>query len=269
MEEKDKTLLIERIKEQSQYVKSFSQNIINDLIEVYSVDFTKIKYSKTIKDPKKIALDFYKYYNHKYYEIILDGLRSGKIIISEKNNGSYTDPIDKKSYIKLMNNDGDIFLLVHEFAHYIDLNSNPLIIPSEYNCFCEVYSFYYEKLFSKFLNSKKYHEVIKARENNRIFSEMKMVKAIKYEQFYEKKFKENGTLSFTEVDKDAIEYLIKYKEENNLINTFLRYPIGNILSEYLINNMEINDDYDIFNKCLSFDYSSFKSVAKNLIKKCM
>ena len=57
-----------------------------------------------------------------------------------------------------------MYMLVHEFAHYIDRSLTPNIIPDKYNFLCETFSFYMERQLENYLLKQKefYDEFIKA-----------------------------------------------------------------------------------------------------------
>ena len=63
------------------------------------------------------------------------------IIISDELD-SFVNTNNGKTYIKLMRNDGDVIILVHEFAHYIDRMLNPHIVPDKYWFLRETFAFY-------------------------------------------------------------------------------------------------------------------------------
>lgn len=160
----------------------------------------KKNYTKLIKDPLNIVLEFYRNYNDKYYQMIIDGIENGKIIINENNIKSFVNTKNNNSFIKLVGNDSDIFMLVHEFAHYIDGNLKPNIIPNQYHFLCEVFSFYIEKKLEIWLDNKMFHELIDTRRNNRIYFETKMLKSIEYELFCEKLYNRTGQIKKEDLD---------------------------------------------------------------------
>lgn len=124
MEKIDIKNFIEQIKLESTYRKFLEKDIMYQLIDIFNIEITKIDYLVTIKNPLKLALQFYKEYNIEYYNMILEGFKNKRIIFQNKEK-SFTDTQNNKAYIKLQGNDGDVFILVHELAHYIDRNSNP------------------------------------------------------------------------------------------------------------------------------------------------
>ena len=119
--------------------------------------------------------------------MILEGFKNKRIIFQNKEN-SFTDTQNNKAYIKLQGNDGDVFILVHELAHYIDRNSNPHIVPDEYWFLSETFAFYVEKKLENWLISDKYNKLIYTIINNRKYFEKRMLIAIKYELYYEDLF---------------------------------------------------------------------------------
>lgn len=57
--------------------------------------------------------------------MVLDAINNGRIIISAATEKSFVNTESNNAFIKLSGNDSDLFILVHEFAHYIDRNLNP------------------------------------------------------------------------------------------------------------------------------------------------
>ena len=166
MEKIDIKNFIEQIKLESTYRKFLEKDIIYQLIDIFNIEITKIDYLVTIKNPLKLAVQFYKEYNIEYYNMILEGFKNKRIIFQNKEK-SFTDTQNNKAYIKLQGNDGDVFILVHELAHYIDRNSNPHIVPDEYCFLSETFAFYMEKRLEKWLNDNEYNKLIYTRINNR------------------------------------------------------------------------------------------------------
>lgn len=119
--------------------------IFDTLFEMFNKKYMKVEYSSVISNTLNMSLEFYKYYNIQYYEKIIKAIKNKHIIIGKNLDKSYVDTNDGKTYILLAGNDSDIFILVHEFAHFIDRTSNHHIIPDEYWFLSEVFSFYIEK----------------------------------------------------------------------------------------------------------------------------
>ena len=156
-----------KVEMESTYDKLLSRKAIDTLIDYFDVDVEEIHYSKTIFSPKELALSFYQVYFPEYYEIILDGILTGKILISNSVKQSVTYLDTGEAQIKTFNTDKDVFEIVHEFAHYIDLHLYPHLV-GEYILFSEVVSFYFEKCFEK-IYQKYYLYLIHIRRNNRLF----------------------------------------------------------------------------------------------------
>lgn len=66
MEKIDIKNFIEQIKLESTYRKFLEKDIIYQLIDIFNIEITKIDYLVTIKNPLKLALQFYKEYNIEY-----------------------------------------------------------------------------------------------------------------------------------------------------------------------------------------------------------
>ena len=74
---------IERVKVESNIHKFIQEDLIYKLITNFRKNYVKMNYPKKINNPLDIVLKFYKNYNKEYYEIILDGINSSRIIISK------------------------------------------------------------------------------------------------------------------------------------------------------------------------------------------
>lgn len=245
---------VERVKFESTLHKVLKEDIIYNVIDFFKNDYDKKQYPKNIENPLEIVLQFYKYYNKQYYDMILDAINSNKIIISDNIKKPVVSTKNNKAFIKLTGNDSDLFMLVHEFAHFIDINCKPTIIPYEYNFLGEVFSFYMEKQLETWLNDKEYNELIKARRNNRMYFESIMLNAIEYELSLENLYKETGQIDIYSLDDTKIKSIMRYNYDLNigLVNYLLRYPLANILSEYLmLNNKIVKNDHDIYKVCLN------------------
>lgn len=261
---------IEKIKIESTYRKFIKYDIIEKLINLFNVNYEKKVYPKKIDNPLEIALQFYKYYNKEYYDIIHEELQNKKIIIIKDKGKSSTDLNNNTTLIHLYGNDGDLFIIAHELAHFIDRNSKPIIIPNQYCFLGEVFSFYIEKKLEHWLNYEEYKELISARQNNRIYFESQMLKAIEIELYYENLYKQKGKLEIEDIDIEKIKFIKGYNDITNFVNYLLRYPLANILSDYLIYNTQIKNDYELVEKCININlyellkkYSLNKTLKKN------
>lgn len=245
---------IELVKESSTYSKCVQIDVIKEIISIFDFPCEKRQYPKEITNCLEIALQFYQEYNYEYYKILINGINSKKIVISGDVNKPYMDVREKKAYIKLYGNDGDLYILVHEFAHFIDRCSNPTIVPDQYNFLCEVFSFYIEKQLEKYLQRQngKYDELISVRSNNRIFFESEMTKNIESQLYYERLYKINGKIDKEEVDVNKARELLNYNF-TDVVNYLLRYPLGNILSDYIINYDLFDKDCNICEICFKID----------------
>ena len=159
---------IEKVQVESSYKKILKLDIIEQMISIFKGNYQKSAYPNQISNCLELALQFYKNYNYKFYKMIVYGIENKKIIISREILKPYTDTDKGMAYIRMYGNDGDLFLLVHEFAHYIDRNSEPKIISSNLDCLSEVFSFFMEKQLELWLPKDKYDGLIFARRNNRI-----------------------------------------------------------------------------------------------------
>ena len=243
---------IERVTLESTFHKFLKEDIIYQIIDYFKQDNPKKEYSKKIENPLKIALQFYKHYNIQYYQMILDGIRSGKILIDDTTNQSYVETGNNRAFIHPFKNDFDLFMFVHEFAHFIDRNLNPTIIPNAYDFLCEVFAFYMEKQLELWLDEKVFHDLIQTRRQNRMYFEASMTRAIEYELYCETLYKKLGYLKVTDLDYAKIKSIMQYDYDLHvrLINYLLRYPLANILSDYLIHHQLVKKDTDICEQCL-------------------
>lgn len=262
MKERQIKAFIEKAKIESTYRKFVNIDIIKEIINIFNNHYEKKNYPSTIDNPVELALQFYKDYNEKYYHMIMGGIENKKIIISKDKPKSFTDTKNNTTFIRLYKNDSDLFILVHEFAHFIDRNSKPQIVPNDYWFLGEVFSFYMEKKLESWLDNKKYKDLISIRINNRIYFEIKMVKAIEYELYYENLYKEKGNLEESDLDIEKVKYIMRY-DVSNLINYLLTYPLANILSSHLINNGLMKDDNALVEQCMEVDlYTILKDYSK-------
>lgn len=184
--------------------------------------------------------------------MILKGFKNKRIIFQNKEK-SFTDTQNNKAYIKLQGNDGDVFILVHELAHYIDRNSNPHIVPDEYCFLSETFAFYMEKRLEKWLDGDNYKELIYTRINNRRYFEKRMLRAIKYELYYEELFTKRGNICDSDINLKEMKYIKRFDVSSNIVNYLLRYPLANILSDYLTNNFLLQNDSELVKTCLNIN----------------
>lgn len=244
---------IEQIKLESTYRKFLKNEIIYQLINIFNAVFEKQSYSNKIENPLERVLQFYKEYNVQYYNTIIEGIESKAIVICQDNVKSFTNTEDNTTYIRLYGNDGDLFIIVHELAHFIDRNSNPPIIPDEHWFLSETFAFYIEKKLEIWLENEKYKDLISTRKNNRMYFENKMLKAIENELYYESLYRKKGTIEECDIDIKKIKSIMQYDVSSNIVNYLLQYPIANILSDCLINNHLIKDDNELAEKCINMD----------------
>ena len=255
---------IEKVQVESSYKKFLKLDIIEQMINIFKGNYQKSAYPNQISNCLELALQFYKNYNYKFYKMIVYGIENKKIIISRDVFKPYTDTDNGMTYIRMYGNDGDLFLLVHEFAHYIDRNSEPKIISSNLDCLSEVFSFFIEKQLELWLPKDKYDDLIFARRNNRIYFESNILKAVEYELYYEKLFYKNGKIEEDEIDIEKIRCIMKYANRD-LINYLMRYPLANVLSDYLVNIKFNIDKEDLCEKCLQTDlYSVLHGWSNNI-----
>ncbi len=257
---------IEKIKIESTYKKFLKIDIIYQLIDIFKSNYDKVNYPNNIKNPLKIALQFYKDFNEQYYKMIIDGIKNEKILIAKNNSKSYVNTKNNSTYIKPCEDDSDLFIIVHELAHFIDRNSNPHIIPNEYWFLSETFAFYIEKKLEAWLNFEKYKDLILIRRNNRLYYEKRMLIAIEAELYYEDLYKKNGIINESEIDFEKIN-LVKNFKEPNFVNYLLQFPLANIISSYLIQQNICINDSEFTNMCLKIDlYETLREYVNKPIK---
>lgn len=263
MQSKKVQSFIEKVKLESTYKKFLEHDLIYLLITLFDGNCTKQSYSKKVINPLEIALQFYKSYNIDYYNKIKEGIENKKIMIDENINKSYSDTKENKSFIKLLGNDSDLYTLVHEFAHFIDRNTKPMIIPNKYWFLSETFAFYMEKQLEIWLVDTKYQDLISTRKNNRLYFENRMLKAIGNELYYERLYQEKGVIEEQYIDIEKINSITEQNIPFNIVNYLLQYPIANVLSSYLIDNNLVDNNNDFVSICLKTDlYKVLKQYTK-------
>lgn len=105
--------------------------MIQKLLSLKNEKLEKQEYPKTIIDPLSLALEFYKEQSDDNYKRIIEGIQSEQITLLEKGK-SYIDTKSGNTYILLNHEDSDVFCLAHEFAHFIDRNHKPAIVPDSH-----------------------------------------------------------------------------------------------------------------------------------------
>lgn len=110
-----------------------------------------------------------------------------------------------------------------------------------------------EKRFEKWLDGDNYKELIYTRINNRRYFEKRMLRAIKYELYYEELFNKNGNICDSDIDLKEMKYINRFDVSSNIVNYLLRYPLANILSDYLTNNFLLQNDSELVKTCLNIN----------------
>ena len=232
--------LEELIEREAQYTLVLSLNEITQLKKGFSFSIDHPHYPKNSLDSFAIVSTFFKKNYPKYYDMIQDGIEKGSIRISHDiatMKKSCFDFITMTSYILLQENDGDLFLLVHELGHFIDVNLSPTLVPYEKNYLCETIAFYMEKKLQSYLLSldKRYQDLIDMRILARLYFEKRFLKRIDHLLFYINLYQKHGFIPNEYYDEKKIQPLLT-KNYDHLIDYYLRYPLGNLYSTYLINH---------------------------------
>lgn len=223
----------ENVKVQSGYPKWCTNEVINELIEYFDVDIEPMYYGDTIKESSlDLVLNFYSKHYKKYYPLIIKGLENGTIQIGDDVDKTVCT-LDGVLTIKNYPSDEFLYCLIHELAHYIDCNTKRRIISIDWDIFGEVPPFVIEKKFET-LYEDSYHDIIEKRKNNRLYYEVEALKAIKIMLRYEEYYKKHGSIDDI-IDINEIKAVMQYNGKNT-VNLLLRYPIANLLTEYMILN---------------------------------
>lgn len=230
------------------------KEFILELIDKFNIPIKNFSYPNNNLNSLSISLNFYRNFNLDYYNIIKQGIERKKVIISETFN-SYVNTKNDKAYIRLNGNDGDIIMLTHELAHYIDRTIDHHIVPDKYWFLGETFAFYMERELEKSLG-KKYTYLFDIRKNNRLYMEKELLQIVKLVLYYESEYLKNGKLELTEKDSKNIKKILNIKTDN-LINFCLSYPIANITSLYLINYFPNITKEKFCELCLSYDIRNF------------
>ena len=96
-----------------------------------------------------------------------------------------------------------------------------------------------------------------------------MLEAIEYEMFCERLYKESGKLELNDLDANKISFIKRYDYDLDigLVNYLLRYPLANLLTEYLIKDYNLKKDEDIWKVCL--DTNLYELLEKYDLKKIL
>lgn len=243
---------IKHITQEINIQKCLKENDISKLISIFPVTYKKLPYLNEIEKPIMMALQFYSDYDMSYYNLLRKGLQTEKImILSDANQSSSFVSNGGIAVISLSGRDIDLFLLVHEFAHFIDVHSKPHLTPDSYCHLSEVFAFYMEKQLESWLPNL-YLKLIQTRKNNRIVAEARMLQAIQYVLFCEALYRKTGTLKKEDLEEKQIQSIMRYSYDApvGFVNSLLRYPIANILSQELITQDSIPHQ-QIWEWCLS------------------
>ena len=228
---------------------------LKKIIDLFSVKCKYIPYNEIPMDSLDMALSFYKQYDKNYYDILIDGLKNKKIVIVDDVMSNY-DPNTGICEIESFGNDKGYFCFVHEFAHYIDGMSVPSFTPPYLNFLAEAYSLYMEKLAEKFLLTQ-IPDFSEIKYNHMLYAEGRMVRAIEDELYYEKLYLELGKLPIEMIDRKKAQRIMQYNCTGvDTINYLVRYPLGNLISEYLMEHCELLEKNSWRNVLESLDFDT-------------
>lgn len=124
-----------------------------------------------------------------------------------------------------------------------------------------------EKRLEKWLDGDNYKELIYTRINNRRYFEKRMLRAIKYELYYEELFTKRGNICDSDINLKEMKYIKRFDVSSNIVNYLLRYPLANILSDYLTNNFLLQNDSELVKTCLNINlYNVLESYLQKVKK---
>lgn len=222
-----------KVREESKYSKWLDHETIQMLDDYFLYCTFKKKYDRSDNDALDIALSFFYQYFKEYYGIISKGLSNGKIMISEYAPGNYTLPDERFSYVKLAGLESDMYIIIHELAHYIDVSLHPRIIREKKWVYAETVPFFVERTFES-KEYQMYYRVINTRKTNRNHSTYDMLQAIKLMLKYEDHYRCFGNIDDI-LDEGEVKRIMSLRTPN-LVNSFLKYPIAILYSAYMLEN---------------------------------
>lgn len=221
---------LKTILEKDTSVEQISEESIQKMIKLFDVKAIMFKYEKTISDPLRTALEFYKEYDKEFYEIISEGILNDRILIGDFVKRSYVSVDKKLCFIKTEGNDHDVYVMIHEMAHYVNAMLNQKFIDRNNSIYTEVFSYYMERQLDKFLIARGYYEVVFARYQNRTYSTCETAKSLK--NFLTlKRIYETNKLGLL-LEQDRIEKVLRC-DRNYPAQYYLRYLVGTIFSRRL------------------------------------
>lgn len=75
-------------------------------------------------------------------------------------------------------------------------------------------------------------------------------------------YRKNNKIEKKDININKIKAIKKYNISSDIVNYLLQYPLANIISDYLLNNCNIQKDTEIVNKCLNANlYKILKEYA--------
>ena len=166
MNEIEENLLIKKLDKKSKLKKLSDEDVFN-LLDIYYTDTKEPIIRKSFAvEPFYLGIKFYEEKYPEFYNKIVKASEMGRLIISEGENKSCTNRLTRRILINLRGNNRDAFTVVHEFAHYIDLENEDKYVPKcKGNLYSETFAFYMENQFEKYLLSKGFYVPV---EDNRL-----------------------------------------------------------------------------------------------------
>ena len=143
-------------------------------------------------------------------------------------------------------------------AHFVDFKLHKDIINSNayYSFLPEAFSFYIEKEFIKLVGLK-YESIVKIRQNNHYLAIQEKLNNLLLMQKYEKYYLENGSLQ-SNLEISEVQKILDLKLKN-VINNILGYLIGDVVSDYLVqNNIRLEEEF------YPYVFNNYHAVIKKL-----
>ncbi len=75
--------MIIKNKIESTYKKFLKEDIIQEIFNIFNGAYDRLSYPCKIKNTIELSLKFYEEYNKQYYDLIIDGIKNKRIIITK------------------------------------------------------------------------------------------------------------------------------------------------------------------------------------------
>lgn len=222
---------LKNILEKDTNISQISEENILKLINLFDIKAVRFRYEHKLSDPLDIALKFYKSFNRKFYDIIAQGILQDRVLIGPFCKKSYVNAKTKLCFIKPVGTDEDVYIMVHEMAHYVNVMLDDAFVDRSNVIYTEVFSYYIERLFDRYLIENGYLDLAIIRHQNRIESTCNIARNLK--DFLElKKLYEKNVLGLLK-EQEKIQRILRCKKDYPA-QFYLRYLVGNLYSKTLV-----------------------------------